>query len=161
MSGFEKQLQNSKIIRGPNGMMVAVTLKPDEAERRRNEESKRRVREEAERKEREEKRRAQIMRQNSIATLSLRVQNEIISALSRNIPGSNWKVFAAEMEQILRENWLRTLYDEIEQSNNPSQTLFQCWATKDSFTVYNLVTILERMNYERLINLIRSDKAFL
>jgi len=92
-----------------------------------------------------------------INCLSLKTQNQITSKLKRNIPGHDWKEFAAKMQQILREPWLAELYDDILYSDNPTITLFQCWSTKDSYVVQNLIDILREMQHERLLEEISSE----
>ena len=96
-----------------------------------------------------------------INLLSIRVQLQILFELKKSIPGLGWKEFAAEMQQILHEEWINELYSQIEYSNNPPETLFKCWSTKASYTVSTLINILDNMKHEMLLNLVLSEQKIL
>jgi len=64
------------------------------------------------------------------------------------------------MQQLLKETWINTaLLDriQIENPENASEILFQCWESKKSYTIDNLRKILEIMGHEKLLSLIHSD----
>jgi len=103
------------------------------------------------------KRRSSIQnRINFLNNVSLRTLDKIIFQLNRKIPEFDWKAFAATMQDILGEDWIPEIYEEVKMSDNHSDTLFKCWSTKDSYTIENLIKILERMGHQTLLNLLRS-----
>jgi len=100
---------------------------------------------------------AKVSGSDRIDHLSLQTQNQITFKLKRNIPGYDWKEFASKMQQILREPWLADFYDQIMHSESPPITLFQCWSTKSSYIVQNLIVILKEMQHDELLELVCSE----
>jgi len=97
--------------------------------------------------------------QNSITflnTVSIRTLDAITFELNKDIPGCDWKSFEETMQDIFHEDWLPKIYDQVRNSKNPSEIIFKCWSTKDSYTIGNLIKILERMEHHTLLKLIRS-----
>jgi len=93
----------------------------------------------------------------SLSEVNVRAQEIITSILEKEITGAGWKQFAETMQSTLREtNWIPNLYDEILNKNNPAKDLFNFWATKDSFTIDNLIIILQKMEHQELLKLINS-----
>jgi len=91
--------------------------------------------------------------------LSIGVQGKILFELSRKIPGSDWKAFAAGLQDLRHEDWISKSYQQIEYSADPPKMLFGCWSTRESYTVNNLLQVLEKMGHDMLFNLVRNDIA--
>jgi len=91
--------------------------------------------------------------------LSIGVQGKILFELSRRIPGSDWKAFAAALQDLRHEDWISKAYPQIEYSADPPKVLFGCWSTRESYTVNNLLQVLKKMGHDMLFNLVRNDIA--
>jgi len=99
----------------------------------------------------------------SISSLSLLVQNKISFFL--NTPSSDdqlyWKVFVAEMQQLMpTEHWITPdLVAQLSIARNPGEALMRSWSIKNSYTVVNLLAILEKIGQQPLITLIHNEIA--
>jgi len=99
------------------------------------------------------------VKDQKINILSIGVKEKIIFELKKNIPGLDWKAFAATLQDLFRESWISAVYPQLEYSPDPSKMLFEHWSAKNSYTIDNLIAVLEKMGHQQLLNMIRNDIA--
>jgi len=70
----------------------------------------------------------------------------------------NWRQFANKMEALLQADWLnpRTI-QSFHDASQPPECIFREWSSKQSYTVGNLIKILNSLGHEILISEINAD----
>jgi len=91
------------------------------------------------------------VQKRSITELRLEIQFKIWLEL-RQEEGSvpRWKNFLINMQNILNEEWINKECKIVELSDDAPQTLFIIWSQKNSYTIDNLIKILDESGFQTL-----------
>jgi len=94
-----------------------------------------------------------------IGALTLDIQHDIVFQLRMNIPGADLDAFVGAMQQVLsNESWITTKwYYEIKVDNNPPAALLKSWSLSPSYTIGNLIKVLNYIRNENLVLAIKKD----